>query len=107
MTKKTETAWKVSASWTPGADASAIMARWAFGEASPMKIMGGRITINAAILLDITDPDQAARAAARVKELRAELDATGTVHRFTAAAGAVPAGAAERLPVQAEEGAGA
>lgn len=96
--RKTEQAIKVSATWTPNETTAAIVGKWAFGEKSPLNIRGGRITINAAILLDMTDPMQAARVAGRVQELKRELEATGTVHSFTTQAGAVPAGSAERLP---------
>lgn len=98
MARKTEQAIKVSASWTPSETAAAIITRWTFGEASPLRVRGGRLTINAAILLDMTDPAQAARVAARVAELKRELEAIGTVHTFITQAGAVPAGTAERLP---------
>lgn len=96
--RKTEQAIKISASWTPNETTTAIMGKWAFGERSPLRIRGGRITVNAAIHLDLTDPAQAGRVAMRVVELRRELDDTGTVHSFTTQAGAVPAGSAERLP---------
>lgn len=59
------------------------------------------MTINAAIAIDMTDPAQAGRVAARVSELRKELEATGTVHSFTTQAGSVPAGEAEQLPEEA------
>lgn len=100
--RRTEQAIKVSASWTPGDNAATAIARQIFGKASPLRIRGGRLTINAAVALDMTDPAQAARAAARVAELRKELEATGTVHSFTAVAGAVPAGEAEKLPEVSE-----
>ena len=96
--RKTEQAFKVSASWTPGDNAATAIARQFFGKASPLRIRGGRMTINAAVALDMTDPAQAARAAARVAELRNELEATGTIHSFTTIMGAVPVGEAEKLP---------
>lgn len=96
--RKTEQAVKISASWTPGKDVSERIEDKIFGRGSPLVIRGGRLTINAAIAIDMTDPAQAARVAARVSELRKELEATGTVHSFTTVAGAVPAGEAEQLP---------
>ena len=99
--RKTEQAIKISASWTPGEDAALGMARMEFGKESPLRIRGGRLTINAAIAIDMTDPAQAARVAARVAELRKELEAIGTVHSFSTVAGAVPAGEAEQLPEEA------
>ena len=96
--RKTTQAIKVSASWTPSENAALNFNASAFGKASPLRIRGGRLTINAAIAIDMTDPAQAARVAARVAELRKELEATGTVHSFTAVAGAVPVGEAEKLP---------
>lgn len=104
MSRKTEQAIKVSASWTPSETAAAIINRWTFGEASPLRVRGGRLTINAAIAIDMTDPAQAARVAERVAELKRELEATGTIHSFVTQAGAVPAGTAERLPALADGG---
>ena len=102
--RKTEQAMKISASWTPDEQAASGIAAETFGVRSPLRIIGGRLTLNAAIALDMTDPAQAARVAARVKELHRELEAIGTLHSFTVAAGAVPVGEAERL---AEENANA
>lgn len=96
--RKTEQAIKCSASWTPGDNMALNLNAKAFGKASPLRIRGGRLTINAAIAIDMTDPAQAARVAARVAELRKELEAIGTVHSFTTVAGSVPAGEAEQLP---------
>lgn len=96
--RKTEQAVKISASWTPSEMAGRAIRSAVFGGASPLFVRGGRMTINAAIALDMTDPAQAGRVAARESELRKELEATGTVHSFVAAAGAVPAGDAEHLP---------
>ncbi len=96
--RKTEQAIKISASWTPDANRAGLMSHTAFGVRSPLRIRGGRLTINAAIAIDMTDPAQAARVAARVAELRKELEAVGTVHSFTTVAGSVPAGEAEQLP---------
>lgn len=96
--RKTEQAIKISVSWTPGDNMALSMNAKAFGKASPLRIRGGRLTINAAIAIDMTDPAQAARVAARVAELRKELEAVGTVHSFTTLAGSVPAGEAEQLP---------
>lgn len=102
--RKNEQAIKVSASWTPDERIAGLLGLKAFGAASPLRIRGGRLTINAAIAIDMTDPEQAARVAARIAELRQELEATGTVHSFTTQAGAVPAGTAERLPDLASGG---
>ena len=100
--RKTEQAIKIGASWTPNADYALAMNAKAFGKNSPLRIRGGRLSINAAIAIDMTDPAKAARVAARVTELRKELEATGTVHSFTTQAGAVPVGEAEQLPEVAE-----
>lgn len=100
--RKTEQAIKISASWTPSEMAGRAIRSAVFGSATPLTVRGGRLTINAAIAIDMTDPAQAARVAARVAELRKELEAVGTVHSFTTVAGAVPAGEAEQLP-QPEE----
>lgn len=96
--RKNEQAIKISASWTPDERVAGLLGLTAFGPASPLRIRGGRLTINAAVAIDMTDPAQAALVAARIAELRNELEATGTVHSFTTQAGAVPAGTAERLP---------
>lgn len=98
MTRKTEQAIKISASWTPDEQAAAGLSAELFGVASPLHIRGGRLTINAAIAIDMTDPSQAARVAARVQELKRELEAIGTLHSFSTQAGAVPADAVEHLP---------
>lgn len=100
--RKTEHAVKISASWTPGKDITEKIEDKIFGRGSPLVIRGGRLTINAAIAIDMTDPAQAARVAARVAELRKELEAIGTAHSFTTLAGSVPAGEAEHLPEAAE-----
>lgn len=101
--RKTEQAIKISASWTPGDIAARMIRGGIFGGSSPLTVRGGRLTINAAIAIDMTDPAQAVRAAERVAELRRELEVIGTVHSFTATAGAVPLGEAERLPVVQED----
>lgn len=98
MSRKTEQAIKVSAVWTPGAVEADGLSQGMWGQKTPLRIRGGRLTINAAILTDHADPAHAVRVAARIAELRRELEATGTVHSFTTMAGAVPAGSAERLP---------
>ena len=100
--RKTEQAIKISASWTPTPGQADTIARRVFGDRSPLVIRGGRLSISAAIAIDMTDPAKAARVAARVAELRKELEATGTVHSFTTQAGAVPVGEAEQLPEVAE-----
>ena len=100
--RKTEQAIKIGASWTPGKDAAERIEDKIFGRGSPLVIRGGRLSISAAIAIDMTDPAQAARVIERVTELRKELEATGTVHSFTTQAGAVPVGEAEQLPEVAE-----
>ena len=84
------------------------MRKAVFGKNSPLHVRGGQLTLNAAIAIDMTDPAQAGRVAERVLELKKELLATGTLHRFTTQAGSVTAGTAERLPaplIEADEGA--
>jgi hypothetical protein len=100
--RKTEQAIKISATWTPDEHMAERLGATAFGERSPLRLRGGCLTINAAILLDLTDPAQAARVAMRVVELRRELEDCGTVHTFTTQAGAVPLGMAEYIPGGAE-----
>jgi hypothetical protein len=98
MTRKTEQAIKIGASWTPGPAASAELGPFIFGKATPLAIRGGRLTVNAAILSDMTDPGHMTRVAERVADLKRQLEALGTLHSFTTQAGSVPAGTAERLP---------
>jgi hypothetical protein len=106
VAKKTEQAIKVSATWTPDAQAASGMSAELFGVRSPLSIRGGRLTINAAIATDHADPVLAARVAGRIAELRKELEAIGTVHSFTTQAGAVLVGVAEHLPpIPADDGA--
>lgn len=100
--RKTEQAIKISATWTPGANEADTVARGIWGQKTPLSIRGGRMTVNAAIHLDMSDPHNAVRVSERVAELRKELEATGTVHSFVASAGAVPAGEAEKLPEVSE-----
>lgn len=98
MTRKTVQAIKLSASWTPNAETSAMMAGYAFGLLTPIRFAGGRILVRAAVATDYTDPGHAARVATRLQEILSELASTGTVHGTTTQAGAVPADQAERLP---------
>lgn len=98
--RKTVQAIKIGATWTPGPAALAELAPFMFGMTSPLNVRGGRLTINAAIAIDMSDPSQAAQVASRVQELRRELEAKGTVHSFITQAGAVPADAVEHLPMQ-------
>ena len=100
--RKTEQAIKVSASWTPSERVAGLIGREAFGPASPLRIRGGRLTLNAAIAIGDGKGDRVIRAYARAEELQRELEAIGTVHSFTTTPGAVPAGEAEQLP-QPEE----
>ncbi len=97
MTRKTVQATKISASWTPSDSTAAAMEAEAFG-ASKLSICGGRLHVTAAIAIDMADPDQAARVAARVKELRAQLEDLGKVHSFIVRTGAVPRDEVEFLP---------
>jgi hypothetical protein len=96
--RKTEQAIKISASWTPNEETAKAMRKVVFGKNSPLHIRGGQLTLNAAIAIDMTDPAQAGRVAERVLELKKELLATGTLHRFSTQAGSVAAGTAEKLP---------
>ncbi len=101
--RKTVQAIKIGAMWTPGPAALAELGPFMFGAKSPLHVRGGRLTINAAVAIDMTDPSQAARVAARVQELKRELEATGTIHSFSTQAGAVPADAVEHLPEEQPE----
>lgn len=101
--RKTVQAIKVSATWTPSDMGARVIRSGIFGDKSPLHVRGGRLTINAAIAIDMTDPSQAARVAARVQELKRELEAIGTLHSFSTQAGAVPADAVEHLPAVATE----
>lgn len=97
--RKTVQAIKISATWTPSEMGARALRSAVFGDASPLHVRGGRLTINAAIAIDMTDPSQAAQVASRVQELRRELEAKGTVHSFITQAGAVPVDAVEHLPM--------
>lgn len=102
--RKTEQAIKISASWTPSVSAAFDMSVKGFGVKSPLRIRGGRLTINAAIAIGDGKGDKVIRAYARADELEAELAAIGTVHSFNRQPGSVPAGEAEQLPeVPADE----
>ncbi len=95
--RKTEQAIKISASWTPNDLVALAIGEGVFSESSPLRVRGGRLTINAAIAIDMSDPTQAALVAARVQKLRLHLQDLGTVHTFTTQAGSVPVGEAEHL----------
>ena len=97
MSRKTVQATKISASWTPSSSTAAAMEAIAFG-AGKLSISGGRLHVTGAVAIDMADPDQAARVAARVKDYRTTLEALGTVHSFIVRTGAVPAGEVEYLP---------
>lgn len=105
--RKTTQAIKISATWTPSEQAASGMNVELFGRASPLHIRGGRLTINAAIAIDMSDPSQAARVATRVQELKRELEAIGTIHTFSTQAGSVPFDAVEYLPEPQDEAAAA
>jgi hypothetical protein len=96
--RKTEPAIKISASWTPSEAAASELSGKAFGKISPLRIRGGRLTINAAISMGDGKPASVIRAYERVEELRRELEDVGTVHSFSSGPGAVPVGEAEKLP---------
>lgn len=98
MGKKTEQALKVIASWTP----HEIPAREMIDAVDELKdklltISSGRLSIHAAVACDFTVPGAAEKASARVQGIKKALEARGTVHSFSATAGAVPVGTAERL----------
>jgi hypothetical protein len=95
MAKKTEQALKIIASWTlyQGA-AYDLMLALRLGH---LTIASGRLSIHAAVACDFTVPGAAEKASARVQEIKAALESTGTVHSFSATAGAVPVGTAEQL----------
>lgn len=96
MTKKTEQAMKVAASWTPDEKTAKAMMIKAHGAKTPMAVSGGRLSIRAAVATDFADPKSTAAASARIEELKKELEGTGTIHGFTVTAGAVPLGTAEK-----------
>lgn len=103
---KTTQALKISATWTPGDEASRDMANAAFGltdAARGVRFEGGRIGVRHAIKLDMTDPTQAVRVAERVAAIRADLEETGRVHTFITTVGAVPVDLVEVLPEAAAE----
>lgn len=102
--RKTTQALKISASWTPNTEAGINLARALFGAKTPFRFEGGRQMVRAAIKLDLADPMAAKPVAERAAELRAELEATGTVHSFTTQAGAVPTELVEVLPTEHTEG---
>jgi hypothetical protein len=96
--RKTEQAIKISASVTLGAGPADFASAHVFGDKSPLRIRGGRLTINAAIAIGDGKGDKVIRAYARADELERELAAIGTVHSFIRQPGAVPLGEAEQLP---------
>lgn len=102
--RKTTQAIKIAATLTPNAKTAEAIAATIFGKASPLFVRGGRLTINAAVALDLTKPGSAARVEARVQELRREMDEIGKLHTFSTQAGAVPEGQAEVLSEVAEDG---
>lgn len=102
-TRKTIQAIKVSATWTPGQMEAIAVSRTVFGQATPLHIRGGRLTINAAISIGDGSPDQVVRAYARAEELKNELEAHGTVHSFNTQAGAAPTEQVEVLPALPKE----
>ena len=101
--RKTTQALKISASWTPNEAEGITLSRHLFGAATPFRFDGGRIMVKAAVKLDLSDPAMAAPVAARAAELRAELEAHGTLHSFTTQAGAVPTELVEVLPAYQKE----
>ncbi len=98
MAKKTQQALKIIASWTP----HEIPAREMLDaiddlKEMPLTIGSGRLSIHASVSCDFTVPGAAEKASARVQEIKAALESTGTVHSFSATAGAVPVGTSEQL----------
>lgn len=102
--KKTTQAIKISASFTPDPDTAARMVAAAFpnGGAKGVRFEGGRIGVRHAIAIDMRDPHQAARVAARVKQIEESLDTHGVVHSFVTQAGAAPIDAVETLPSETD-----
>lgn len=52
MTRKTEQVIKLAATWTPNETAAGYMRGEVFGLNSPLRIRGGRLTVNAAVATD-------------------------------------------------------
>ena len=90
---KTTQALKVSAYWTPGEETAAAMTNAVFGEDSQVfgaRVAGGRTLIKCALKVDFSDPSSAARASERIAQIKAALEASGKVHKFSTQAGAAP-----------------
>jgi hypothetical protein len=98
MAKKTQQALKIIASWTPNKlVAEGMLVTQGNLADLPIHIGSGRLSIHAAVACDFTVPGAAEKASARVQEIKAALESTGTVHSFSATAGAVPVGTAEQV----------
>lgn len=96
--QKTTQAIKIAASWTPNEAEAAGMIADVFGPGSGIKVSGGRLALRHAVKTDFADPTHAVRVSERIAQIKAELEEKGTLHGFTATAGAVPVGEAEVLP---------
>ena len=81
---------KVSASWTPGADAAAAMGA---GLALPFgaHFDGGRILLKVALLADHADLDRTVANATAAKDLQDWLAANGAVHSVSVRSGTASA----------------
>lgn len=92
MSKKTTQCLKISASWTPeeaeAADMTAAM--FAGSVRAPLSYHGGRLSLKAAFKTDYANPDHMNALSARIAEIKASLEDTGTLHSFEVSAGAVP-----------------
>jgi hypothetical protein len=100
MAQKTDQALKITASWTPRADIAAAMMQTAFGgtAGSLLQYTSGRMQLKHAIKADFSDPDHVIRVTRRAAEVKAALEAMGTLHNFVTSAGAVAHAELEVLP---------
>ena len=90
---KTTQALKVSAYWSPSEETAAAMTNAVFDPGHPahgVRVAGGRTLVKCALKIDFADPANAARVSERIAEIKAALEASGKVHKFSTQAGAVP-----------------
>lgn len=96
---KTEQALRITAYWSPDAEAADEMMASAFeGSAvAPMEVYGGVLHLRHHILVDFSDPAYTARVSERIAVIKSSLEAAGALTSFTTTAVAVPKGTAQDL----------
>lgn len=105
-TKKRINALRLSATWTPGEGALALLADTLLdvGGVKP-RVASARLRIEHAVAVDLADPDDVRRASARVAAILDHLREVGTLHDHTSIAGTAPVDVAEVLPAAIAGGA--